>query len=222
MPRRTRTFSPNSAHSSKDDLLKSDMPRWNPYEPIFLWSWPHSNSDLESRANPSLYFECIHHSTEKHRPFATYACFYLCYFQDLAVSGKSIFITTSVTVVDFEGAEFPWHSSHYAYLHRYLPRPPFIHILHGGSFEVQLMKSFLNHSNNGLSLSSSFSCNICSGTRDPIFSRISRSWHCSLMPLYNKKTFFIVSFQLQYRGIFPWLKIFVNVFWSRTPICMTQ
>jgi hypothetical protein len=68
-----------------------------------------------------------------------------------------------------------------------LPRPSFMHFVQSGSFGVQLIKSFLNHRSKDLILSSSLNCNICSGIKDLIFSRISGSWYCSLILLYSKK-----------------------------------
>src|SRR5215467_12784636 len=82
-----------------------------------------------------------------------------------------------------------------------LSRPSAMHFVQSGSFGVQLIKSILNHPNKDLILSSSPNCNICSGIKDLILSRTSGLWYCSLIPLYNKKTFFIVSFQLRSRVI---------------------
>lgn len=97
-------FFPNSAHNSEDDLAGVDIPRLNPYEPIFLLEEHRSNSDQGIMYNPCLYFWCVHDSTKKHRPFATSASSCFCNLQDLTMSRKRIFIAAFVTSVDFHCA----------------------------------------------------------------------------------------------------------------------
>lgn len=52
-------FFPNSAHNSEDDLARFDIPRLNPYEPIFLLEELRSNSDQGNHVQSLSLFDAF-------------------------------------------------------------------------------------------------------------------------------------------------------------------